>query len=233
MKQFEISYKVKNPIRTGTNKIVFQGFPISFNKEEGLIKQIKILVKSDNNISAEKIAEEIIKKLNNFFCFVKGFFVAEEDNPEIKNLTDKKNLVTKTLTVQYDIENNINFEKALQDYNQYQVKSDELEKLLSIFGDAFRAVDKELKFLAFYKVISEFGKKEHGKVDCWLRKNFPGIKRTERKRIDSQQIKENSWPINLRHSIMYDEQAPVSDDNLFEMKKYARIYIKKLIKKNF
>lgn len=224
MKEFEVLFKSKNSIITQKNEVSFQESKIVFDTDkESCVQKIRVFVKSDNYGNAEKQADEIIKKFNNLHFFFHGFPITEEKRimeEPIKNITDGKRQLEKIITLKWNIEGYLN-----TDFKKYyKCKNiEKLDRLLSIFGDSFRVHDKELKFLCFYKVISNFGSINHNNVHEWLIKL--NVKTTKRVRKDNGQEEEKVWPVNLRAAIMYDENPDITKENLKNMEGFAKKFI--------
>lgn len=225
MEKFRISFEAKSPIETSDNEVFFKKYKIILNKKENSVECFNILIDAENKEAAKEEARKIIEEFNNFYCYKKHSLMVEENVLKIENLTKNKIEVVKSLTFRWDISGKINFNKdeELKIYNKHKnIKN--LDKLLSVFGSSFRVNDGELKFLCFYKIINEFGKIKHIQVDQWLKTEF-GLINEERKRKDNRKAQNNTWPVNLRHAILYDENPIISDKQLKDMEKFAKKFI--------
>jgi len=225
MKNFEVLFKVKNPIATSDDEILFKKYKIVFSKTEGRVEYIKILVNAETSSGAKEKAEKIIENFNNLYCYNKNFLLTEANGFEINNLTDRKSTITKTLSIGYAIISSIDFNKSmdLKIYNQCK-DIEKLDELLAMFENSVRIKDKEFKFLCYYKIINNLGERKHSQINEWLKVKFK-LGYEERKRRDNGVNLKNTWPVNLRHTIMYDENPYISDEQLRDMESFARAFI--------
>jgi hypothetical protein len=225
IKEFEVKFKIKSPIATLADEFLFKKYKIIFSKKEGRVEYLKILINAETSNGAREEAKKIIENLNNLCCYNKNFLLAEDDSFEVNDPTGHKSTIMKTLSISYAVISPIDFKKGmgLEIYNQCKdIKK--LDELLAMFENSVRIKDKEFKFLCYYKIINSLGEGNHTQINEWLKSKFK-LGYEERKRRDNGVILKNTWPVNLRHAIMYDENPDISDEQLKNMEIFAKTFI--------
>lgn len=221
MEKFELIFNANPLFKNNEEYFDFEGLRINLYKkdsEKEIISELGVVIEEENEDCAEKMAYSKIEELNNFFIFKKNINLIELplNCKKTKFLDRKTQTVTREFPLRYDIINKISFNELLCDYEEYKPTM----KIISLYSDAEKVRDKELKFLAYYKVL-EF----QNNPDAWLES------RGEVK-ISVPHGREKTTEITfLRHSICHPrgENIEIKKEHLEKIKKFAKERIKELV----
>lgn len=237
--EFKISFKAQVFLTLEIDQpeeIFFENSKIIFNltdKGRG-IEGASVFLKSDSFDSAEEQAKEIVKNLNNLCFYYSNSFLLSEaidrDNPT-KNLTNGLCLNSSSMAMTSNLERSLRLD-FLEKHRKYKDR-EQLDKLLSVFGNSERVHGKESKFLCLYKIINNFGSKSHIEVHRWLYLNKEWkVKPKSRLNKNTGKKEEKAWPVVLRDEIAYDENPIIKGEDLENMRKYARRYVEEKVSRS-
>ncbi len=223
MEKFEFIFNANPLLESNEDHFDFEGSRINIYRKEDNSKtmsELGIIVKKEDEKCARKLVYTRIEDLNNFFIFKKGISLIKLplEHKEIKFLDRKTQTVNKGFGLKYDIRNKVFFNKLLDDYEKYK----SIRKIISIYSDAEKVHDKELKFLAYYKVL-EF----RNKPDDWLEKRGEVKISSHHREGKTTELKA------LRNDICHPrgKNTEITKEHLDKIKKFAKERIKELTRK--